>query len=375
MSDAPLVPVAGPWITDLERSYVADAVSTNWYGNARDYVHRFERAFAAHTTRRHAVSLPSCTAGIHLALAAADIGPGDEVIVPESTWIATAAPVTYVGAEPVFVDVDPVTWCIDPASLATSITSRTRAVIPVDLYGVMADHAAIAEVLDGRDILVLEDAAEAVGSRLDGRAAGAFGDAAVFSFHGSKTMTTGEGGMLVTDDDELHARILVLRDHGRRPGTTDFRSERVGFKYQLSSMQAALGLAQLERIEELVERKREIFAWYAERLAGLPLRLNAEPSGSRSSYWMVTAVFDAELGLDKQVLRDALRHDGIDSRPFFDPLTSTDPFRDARGGPERNPVSYDLAWRSINLPSALSLTASDVDRVAASLVRLVDSVS
>lgn len=363
------MPVAGPWITELEHSYVADAVATNWYSNARDYVDRFEEAFAWHTGRRHAVSLPSCTAGIHLALTALGIGPGDEVILPESTWIASAAPASYVGAEPVFVDVDPVTWCVDPASFRAAITSRTRAVIAVDLYGSMADHDAIASIAATAGVAVIEDAAEAIGSRIDTRPAGAFGDAAVFSFHGSKTLTTGEGGMLVTDDDALHDRILVLRDHGRTAGATDLRSEHIGFKYRMSSMQAALGLAQLERIDELVAKKREIFDWYLAHLDGAPVDLNAEPPGTTNAYWMVTALIDRDRAVTKQALQAVLRVDGIDSRPFFDPLSSLVPYASARGGEANNPVSYDLGRRGVNLPSALSLVEDDVVRVADSVRR------
>lgn len=371
MSDQPLLPVAGPWITDLEREYVTDAVTTNWYGRAKDYATRFEAAFAERTRRRHAMVLPSCTAGIHLALAASDIGPGDEVVVPETTWVATAAPIAYVGADPVFVDVDPITWCMDVASLRDAITPRTRAIIPVDLYGGMAAHDEIAGIAADAGAIMIEDAAEAIGSRIGDRPAGSFGDAAVFSFHGSKTLTTGEGGMLVTDDDDLFATALVLRDHGRRPGTTDFRSDRVGFKYQMSSMQAALGLAQLERLDELVEKKRRLFSWYADALSGLPLQLNAEPAGTTNTYWMITVVLDAALGITKQRLQAELRADGIDSRPFFDPLTSTPAFAHGRGGPERNPVSHDLAPRAVNLPSALGLEQPDIERVAASVRRII----
>lgn len=372
MSDhLPLIPVAGPWITELEREYVADAVATNWYSRARDYVDRFEDAFATHVGRRHAVSLPSCTAGIHLALVALGIGPGDEVILPESTWIASAAPVTYVGAVPVFVDVDPVTWCIDATSLRAAITPLTRAVIAVDLYGGMPDHDSIAAVAADAGIAVIEDAAEAIGARIGDRRAGSFGDISVFSFHGSKTLTTGEGGMVLTDDDELHAAILVLRDHGRRPGTMDFRSEEIGFKYRMSSMQAALGLAQLERVDELVAKKREVFQWYAIHLKGAPVELNAEPPGTTNGYWMATALVDRDIPVTKQALQAALRADGIDSRPFFDPLTSLLPFADARGGEALNPVSFDLGRRGVNLPSALSLVEADVVRVADSVSRAV----
>jgi perosamine synthetase len=253
---------------------------------------------------RHAISLPSCTSAIHLSLAALQIGPGDEVVVPDVTWIASAAPITYVGAVPVFADIDPFTWCLDPHSFAACITPRTRAVIPVDLYGGMPDMEAINRIAGDRGIAVIEDAAQAIGSGYRGRRAGAFGDAGVFSFHGSKTLTTGEGGMMVTDRDDLYERARVLSDHGRPPGDRIFMNSEVAFKYKMSSTQAALGLAQLERIDELIARKRQIFHWYRDELMDLAgVTLNREPNGSVNSYWMVTIILDTALGLDKLAVR------------------------------------------------------------------------
>jgi perosamine synthetase len=209
------IPVAGPSITQKEIDYVTDAVTNAWYCQANVYHELFEKAFADYLGVRHAVCLPSCTSAIHLALLALGLGPGDEVIVPDATWIASAAPITYVGATPVFADIDERTWCLSSKSFEACITPRTRAVIPVDLYGNMPDMDAIEEIARRRGIAILEDAAEAIGSEYKGRKAGSFGDASVFSFHGSKTLTTGEGGMLVTDDDKLFERAWLLCDHGR----------------------------------------------------------------------------------------------------------------------------------------------------------------
>ncbi len=260
------LPVAGPSISDKEVAYVLEAVRDGWYEHANDFIVRFERAFADYLGVRQAVSLPSATSAIHLSLAALGIGPGDEVIVPDPTWIATSAPISYVGATPVFADVDPVTWCLDAQSFEARITPRTKAVIPVDLYGGVPDWEAIRAVAARHGVAIIEDAAEAIGSEFRGQRAGTFGVTGVFSFHGSKTLTTGEGGMLVTDDDAVIDRVRVLRDHGRRPGDTMFRNAEVAFKYKMSGMQAALGLAQLERIGELIDRKRAIFGWYQREL-------------------------------------------------------------------------------------------------------------
>lgn len=370
------IPVSGPSITEKEIAYVTDAVTNAWYANANIYNERFERAFAEYHGVRYAVSLPSCTSALHLSLLALGVGPGDEVIVPDCTWIASAAPVSYVGATPVFADIDPASWCLSAESFAACITPRTRAVIPVDLYGNVPDYAALQEVARRHGIAIIEDAAEAAGTRYRGRAAGTFGVTGTFSFHGSKTLTTGEGGMLITDDDDVYRRVLVLRDHGRRPGDTMFENREVGYKYKMSSMQAALGLAQIERAEELVARKREIFGWYCEELSGCgEVVLNSEADNVRNTYWMVTAILPASLGGKAAVIRH-LGEQGIDCRPFFSPLSSLDAYAAApmaQAARARNAVAYTLSAHGVNLPSGLSLHREDVARVGAAVRDLLDA--
>jgi perosamine synthetase len=361
------IPVAGPWVTEKEVRYTADAAANGWYANHSAYPHRFEKAFAEYIGVAHATSLPSCTSALHLALAALGIGPGDEVIVPDATWIATSAPISYVGATPVFADIDAKSWCLDAASFERAITPRCKAVIVVHLYGNMPDMDAIMQVARRNGIAVIEDAAEAVGSEYRGRKAGAFGDVATFSFHGSKTLTTGEGGMLVTSRDDLFARVLRLRDHGREPGDRLFVNQEVAYKYKMSALQAAFGLAQLERIEELVARKREIFSWYARLLGGMnDVALNHEAPTMKNTYWMVTAVFNRELALRKEEVIAELRQRNIDSRPFFSPLSSLPAYRHLGGAARwnmRNPVSYDIGARAVNLPSGFNMTEVLVERV------------
>jgi perosamine synthetase len=372
------IPVAGPSITQREIDYVTDAVTNAWYGNANVYHQRFEKAFADYIGVRHAIALPSCTSAIHLALSALGIGRGDEVIVPEITWIASAAPITYTGATPVFADIDEKTWCLDPASFERAITSRTKAVIPVDLYGHPAALDAITTVADRHGIAVIEDAAEAIGAEFHGRRTGSFGRAGVFSFHGSKTLTTGEGGMLVTNDAQLHQRALVLRDHGRAPGDTMFFNREVAYKYKMSSMQAALGLAQLERIDELVARKREIFNWYRDSLASRSeFTLNVEAAGTTSTYWMVTVIVDPRLAIPKEAIIERLKVSGIDTRPFFHPLSSIPAYEgtpSAAGARDRNQIAYRIAPHGVNLPSGLNLTRDDVARVSEMLIAAVDEL-
>ncbi len=358
------IPVAGPSITQKEIDYVTDAVTNAWYGDANVYHERFERAFADYLGLSHAVALPSCTSAIHLSLLALGVGPEDEVIVPDATWIASAAPITYVGATPVFADIDEQTWCLSAQSFEECVTAKTKAVIPVDLYGNMPDMDALLEVAARKNISVIEDAAEAAGAEYKGKRAGSFGDIGVFSFHGSKTLTTGEGGMLVTDRDDLFHRVLFLRDHGRKPGDSLFWNHEVAHKYKMSSMQAALGLAQLERIDELMVRKREIFRWYRDELSGIEgLTLNPQATTTRNAFWMITAVLDPGLGIKKDYLQRELSERNIDSRPFFHPLSSIPAYqhlKQAHDARERNVVSYRLCPYGINLPSALNLTREQV---------------
>lgn len=367
------IPVAGPWITQKEIDYVTDAVTNAWYSNANIYHDRFEKAFATYVGRKYAISLPSCTSGLHLALLSLGVGFGDEVIVPDITWIATSAPITYVGATPVFADIDELSWCLSAESFAERITPKTKAVIIVDLYGNMPDMDAILEIAEKYGIAVIEDAAEAIGSEYKGRKAGSFGDVSTFSFHGSKTLTTGEGGMLVTDREDIYQRCLFLRDHGRDPQGKMFWNSEVAYKYKMSSMQAALGLAQLERIEELINRKREIFAWYKESLDGFyGITLNQEADRVKNTYWMVTAILDEKLAVKKEDMIERLKEQSIDARPFFYPLSTLPAYQGVLPEPQpQNTVSLSLSPFAVNLPSALNLTQEQVIYVTEGLKRCV----
>jgi perosamine synthetase len=365
------IPISGPWITQKEVDYVADAAANAWYENANMYHERFEKAFASYTGRRFAMALPSCTSAIHLSLLSLGVGPGDEVIVPDLTWIATAAPVSYVGATPVFADVDEKTWCIAAASFEQLITRRTKAVIPVDIYGGMPDMDSINEIARKHRIAIIEDAAEAVGAEYKGHKAGSFGETGVFSFHGSKAMVTGEGGMLVTNREDIYRRSLFLRDHGRSSGEKMFWHTEVGYKYKMSSMQAALGLAQLERIDELLERKLQIFNWYQAELGGIQgITLNYELPNTKNTYWMVTVILDQKFGLKKEAVMAALGKKGIGQRPFFYPLSSLPAFEkleQAKQAQRRNKVSYTISPYGLNLPCGMRMTEEKVHYVCDAL--------
>jgi len=362
------IPVAGPSITQKEIDYVTDAVTNAWYEDANIYHNRFEPAFRDYIGTKYAIALPSCTSAIHLSLLSAGIGPGDEVIVPDCTWIATAAPISYVGATPVFADVDIDSWCLSEDSFQECLTDHTKAVIPVDLYGGMPDYRAIADIAGDQGIIIIEDSAEAIGSEYFGKKAGSFGLTGCYSFHGSKTLTTGEGGMLVTDEKSIYARAQFLRDHGRIPGDVSFRNTEVAYKYKMSSMQAALGLAQLERVDELVGRKREIFRWYREELGDIPgINLNVECTGVKNSYWMSSAVLDPSLGCTKEVILRAFEEAGIGCRPFFSPLSSLPAYEktfQARIAAERNRSAYIIGPYGVNLPCSMHLTREEAQYVS-----------
>jgi perosamine synthetase len=369
------IPIAGPSIGSTEIAYVTEAVETGWYERANEFPARFEKAFAERVGTRFAVALPSCTSAIHLALAAGGVREGHEVIVPDLTWIASAAPVSYVNAAPVFADADPTTWCVTAESIRSRLTPRTKAIIAVDLYGSMPPLDQIRSLADERGLLLIEDAAEALGSTLNGRAAGSFGHVGVYSFHGSKTLTTGEGGMLVTDDETLFERILFLRDHGRSRGDKMFWNAEVAFKYKMSSIQAALGLAQLERLSELVGLKRRIFQWYSEELRDSApwITLNAEPLGTLNSYWMVTAILPSRPANEKETVIRTLAERGIDTRPFFYPLSTIPAYQAlpaAAVARREHHRAHRISQYGINLPCALRLEREDVAIVARSLREL-----
>jgi perosamine synthetase len=359
------IQMAGPSITQVERDAVMDAMTTGWYEKPYWYVEEFQRTFAAWHGRRFGIMTPNCTTSIHLMMTALGIGPGDEVIVPECTWIASAAPITYLRATPVFCDIDPVSWCLDPASVRRAITPRTKAIVAVDLFGNMPDLHALQAIADEAGIVLLEDAAEAVGSVLRGKRAGSFGKASFFSFHRTKTITTGEGGMLLLDDEELAARCMILRDHGRRPGGAMYVNEEVTYKYMPFNLQAALGWAQFQRVDELVAKKRWLLEAYRKGLADIPdLHFNPEPEGGVNGAWITGLVFGASHRMTKARAMEGLLALGLPARPFFYPLSSLPayPGMQARYEP-LNPVSYDVSLRGINLPGALNLGQGEIDAV------------
>lgn len=356
----PRIHYTKPSITAREVDYATDAATHGWGERCYEYIHRFEALFREHLGIRHAIATSSGTGALHLGMAGLGIGAGDEVILGDINWIASAAPIVHLGATPVLVDVDATSWCLDPVRVEAAITPRTKGILAVHLYGNLCDLDALLDIGRRHGIPVIEDAAEAIGSTWHRRRAGALGAFGAFSFHGTKTVTTGEGGIFVTDDDALYERVLTLSNHGRARGESrQFWPERIGFKYKISNVQAAIGCAQLERIDELVAGKRRVFEHYREALRDLPLRMNPEPPGTTNGYWMPTIVADLGARMDREALLAAFKADNIDGRVFFWPLSSLSMFTPCPA----HEVSHSLSARALNLPSYHDLSDTDMDRV------------
>ncbi len=359
-----------PSITELEVEYASDAARNGWGERCYEYIDRFEEAFKEHLGVKYTIATSSCTGAVHMGMAALGIGPGDEVILADTNWIATAAPILHLGASPIFVDILPDSWCIDPDQAEAAITSRTKAIIAVHLYGNLCDMDRLLAIGKKHGIPVIEDAAEAIGSVYHGRRAGSMGKFGSFSFHGTKTLTTGEGGMFVTNDAHLYETVLTLSNHGRaRNQSKQFWPDMVGFKYKMSNIQAAIGCAQMERIEELISKKREILKYYRERLESLArINMNPEPAGTINGAWMPTVVFDRDTGITAEILQKRFSMDNIDARVFFHPLSSLPMFEDV----QNNLISWNVFGRAINLPSYHDITEAEQNRVVNVINSLLD---
>lgn len=364
------IPINKPSITNLEVDYVNDAIRNGWGEKCYEYLYRFENKFASYLGSKHALATSSCTGAIHLALMALGVKTGDEVIVPEITWIASIEPILYIGAKPIFVDILEDTWCIDPEKMKEAITNKTKAIIIVHVYGNVCEMDSIMNIAKENNIMVLEDAAEALGSEYKGKKVGSIGNVGVFSFHGSKTLSTGEGGMLVTHNSITYERAKILNDHGRNsndPENKIYWMREYGYKYKMSNLQAAMGVAQIERIEELVEKKREIFSWYATLLEDVPCKLNPEHLNTKNSYWLPTVVFDKSLNFNREDFFAFMKQHNIDGRPFFYPLSFLPMFEDKA----ENVISYDIYERGINLPSYHDMNLATVEYVTSCLKKFI----
>lgn len=361
-----MILTAGPSITEKEINYVTDAVTNGWNDNWNYYINKFEKTFSEYIGVKYSMTTSSCTGALHLALLACKIGKGDEVIVPEITWVATASTVTYTGATPVFCDIEEGSWCLDIDSVESLITSKTKAIMPVHLYGHPANMPAIMQLAEKYGLYVIEDAAPSIGAEIAGQRTGSFGHLSGFSFQGAKILVTGEGGMLVSNDQDLFNRAKFLGDHGRDP-SCPLAAVEVGYKYKMSNIQAALGLAQIERADELVNRKREINERYRNNLNDLSsVQVTDELPGCKSIHWMTSIeVLDADFKKREKVM-SSLKENLVDNRPVFSPMSSLPMFKRRAD----NPISYRIGQSAINLPSGHNLTNKQVDYICEKLIQI-----
>ncbi|WP_338105597.1 DegT/DnrJ/EryC1/StrS aminotransferase family protein [Microvirga tunisiensis] len=355
------IPVYRPHFTGKEREYVLDCLDSGWISSRGEYIARFEDACRSFIGAEHALSVCNGTVALHLALLACGIGPGDEVIVPTLTYIASANAIRYVGATPVFVESMPDTWQVDPADVERKITSRTKAIMAVHLYGCPCDMTRLCDLAQRYHIKLIEDAAEAFGTRWHGRHVGTFGDVSTFSFFGNKTITTGEGGLVVCQDPAMSEHIGLLKSQYASPHRR-YWHEDIGYNYRMTNITAAIGLAQVEKADEILAAKRRLARSYEQKLADLPISFHNEPAGATHSYWMVS--FLVPSAEDREPLRDHLEKMGIETRPFFYPAHTMPMYADPRRPNSAFPVAIDLGARGLNLPSFPDLTDDEIESVA-----------
>jgi perosamine synthetase len=376
-----VIPVNEPLLGGREAEYVAECVRTGWVSSAGRFIEAFESRWASYCGMRHGVAVSNGTVALQIALQAHGIGPGDDVIMPAFTIISCATAILYAGARPVLVDADPATFAMDPAQLEARITPRTRAIMPVHLYGHPADLDPILAIADRHGLIVIEDAAEVHGAEYlsgrDGpspawRRCGGIGHSSTFSFYANKLVTTGEGGMVLTNDDAVAAHARSLRNLCFRADRR-FRHTELGHNARLTNLQAALGLAQAERIDDIVAKKRAMGHAYHSRLTGTPyLQLPVEQSWARAVFWMYAVVLDDSAPFEADEFGRRLAAAGVETRPFFVGMHEQPALLD-RGlfAGEQYPVAQRIARRGLYLPSGLALTAAQIDAVATAVRRVL----
>ena len=350
-------PVYQPSLTGNEKKYVDECLDSTWISSKGKFIGKFEDDFAKFIGVDYATSVCNGTVAVHLALVALGIGAGDEVIVPTFTYIASANPVLVVNAKPVFVDSLSDTWQMNPKDIEAKITDKTKAIVVVHLYGHPCDMDAIMAIAKKHNLYVIEDCAEAIGSKYKGQTVGSFGDIGCFSFFGNKTMTCGEGGMVVTSDAMLADRLRRYKNQGNAK-YREYWNDILGFNYRMTNIQAAIGLAQLEQVEGFIEKKRQIAAWYMEELKDYPLEFNKETKDVFHTYWMVSCL------VEKADMRDSLREflklNGVETRPTFYPIHTMPVYVHEFS---KHKVAEDIALRGMNLPSYPALTHEDVKNI------------
>lgn len=355
------IPVYQPDLSGNERRYVIECIDSSWISSIGDFIGRFEGAVAQLTGARHAVAVCNGTVALHLALHCLDVGPGDEVIVPTFTYISSVNTIAQTGATPVFVDARDTDWNLDPEAIEACITPRTKAIMAVHIYGVPCAMHAIKQVADARGLRIVEDCAEALGSCIAGRHVGTFGDVGTFSFFGNKTVTTGEGGMLITDDDALAARLRLVKGQGQSL-TRRYWHEELGFNYRMTNIAAAIGVAQMERVDDILARKHRLAARYRQLLAQAPVSFQRKPGDAVSSDWMVSVLLPADS--DRAAVMQSMAHQGVDTRPVFSCAHQMPMY----ASHAKFAHAQDIAARGISLPSYPTLSEDEIETVASALL-------
>lgn len=354
-------PVYQPSLAGNEKTYVNDCLDSTWISSKGKYISLFESSFAAYVGAKHAASVCNGTVALHLALLALGIGPGDEVIVPTLTYIASVNAISYTGATPVFVDSIADTWQMDPSDIQKKITPATKAVMAVHLYGQPCDMDTIVTICKDNDLFLIEDCAEALGSFYKGRHVGTFGDIATFSFFGNKTITTGEGGMVTTNDETLFDRSVHFKGQGLAKHR-QYWHDVIGYNYRMTNICAAIGLAQLEQVEHFLAKKKQIAQWYNDAFKDTTITFHAEAKETVHSYWMCSIL--VQNSADRDPLRDHLAAHGIETRPLFYPVHTMPMYAKKF---QKHPVAENLGWRGINIPSFPDLTEEDVKYISAQI--------
>jgi perosamine synthetase len=361
------IPVYQPFLNGNEKKYVNECLDSNWISSKGKFIRLFEESFSGYLDVNHSLSVCNGTSALHLALTALGIGPGDEVILPTLTFIATANAIAYTGAIPVFADSLPETWQIDPEDIKRKITAKTRAVIAVHLYGYPCDMDALTGLCKEHDLFLVEDCAESVGSKYKGKHTGTLGDIATFSFYGNKTITTGEGGMVVTNNEALYNRAAHFKGQGLVKNK-QYWHDVTGYNYRMTNICAALGLAQLEQIENLILLKRQIAGWYQEEFSNTKIIFHSEASETFHSYWMCSILIEDASYRDE--LMEHLASCGIETRPLFYPIHTMPMYLQKI---QKHPVAENLAGRGINLPSYPELKPEQVKLICRKIKDFVKS--
>ena len=364
--------VAVPSLSGNEKKYVNECLDSTWISSAGEFISRFETSFAEFCGVQHAVAINNGTTAIHLALVALGIKEGDEVIIPTLTYIATANAVRYCNAVPVLVDSEPGTMNIDPKAIEAKITARTRAIIVVHLYGHPVDMGPVKQLADKHGLKIIEDAAEAHGAEYNGTRVGGIGDCATFSFFGNKIVTTGEGGMVTTNDPELNAKLRLYRGQGMDPQRR-YWFPVVGYNYRMTNVAAAIGLAQMERVDEALASRQRVAAWYQEALAPYADRVERPfvAPYAKHVFWMYTVLLVGLTADQRDQIMRAMEAEGIETRPVFYPMHVLPPYEEEMPA---YPVADDQAARGVNLPTHAGLSKDDVQRVVSALIRAMDSL-